>query len=283
MSEHETWRMRKTSDRIFGPVALSTLRAWACDGRIAPDDEVSEGDGPWRRACNVPDLGMDWLLELPGGDLFGPVPLSAFLDMLREGTIGPDLKVRRRDDTDFRRLGDVADGGLPGPQPEPEPAPAPEPPAAPVAPEPQAPPPATGHDADRPVEAAPVPVTEAVARESSLAEPVVSAPPTDIVPAESPAAAVSPSVSPPAVSVPGPAIAEEEIPIPADAGADHFSAVKDTKEEPGVEAPDAGTEPRPSSRISPPDEARMLSELQSALGVGRRFRVFDRLRPGRPS
>ncbi len=200
MSGHAEWRMRTTSGQAFGPVALDTLRVWACDGRVGPEDEIREGDGPWRRAGNVPDLGMDWLLELPGGELYGPVPLAAFLDMLREGAISPDLKVRRRDEIEGRRLGDLAI-------------------------------PSVGTEA--PGLASPVP-----------AEPISQGP-----------------VSGPAVSTPD-----------------------------GTPSTGGESEPARSSPVSPPsassihqqDEERMISELRSALGVGRGLRVFSRLRPGRP-
>jgi len=331
--------MRKVSGRVFGPVSLDTLRAWACDGRVAPVDEVCEGDGPWRQAGNVPDLGMEWLIELPGGELYGPVPLAAFLDMLREGSLGPDLKVRRRDDAGFRRLGDVAAEGEPKPEPavaraqEPEPAPQPGPepvstqetaavPAssdmAPPAPAPvmepsspipvdrfgaPAPPiePEASPESDSPstactgVTAAPGPSSlrpEVPDREPEVSVPAVPqgmdhAP---VVGMEVTPAPPAPA-SPPALefSVPFEGQLAREISVPPGFGADGAAAVLDASSAvPQDSAPDAAVEPEaptksspPSSRISPPDEARMLSELQSALGVGRRFRVFDRLRPGR--
>jgi len=93
---------------VFGPVPLDGLRVWACDGRVGLGDMVSAGDDVWRPARDAPELGMDWLLELPDGGVFGPVPLAAFLDMLREGAITPDFKVRRKDSSDSARIGDLA-------------------------------------------------------------------------------------------------------------------------------------------------------------------------------
>lgn len=115
MSDGENWFLRKEAGMVFGPVPLDGLRGWACDGRVGPGDEVSAGDNVWRPAHDAPELGMDWLLELPEGGVFGPVPLVAFLDMLREGAITPDFKVRRKDRSESARIGDVAAAPPPPP------------------------------------------------------------------------------------------------------------------------------------------------------------------------
>lgn len=108
MSDDDNWFLRKGPGLVYGPVPLDGLRAWACDGRVGPGDEVSAGDDVWRPAPDAPELGMDWLLELPDGGFFGPVPLAAFLGMLREGEIAPDFRVRRKDRAEPTRVGDLA-------------------------------------------------------------------------------------------------------------------------------------------------------------------------------
>ncbi len=186
MSGSDRWFLRKSSDRPFGPVTWETLRAWAADGRVEPGDEVSADDGAWRPARDIPDLGMDWLVELPDGSLFGPVPLHAFLGMLRDGSLTAGLRVRRKDQAAFRTIVDLA--------------------------------------------------------------------------AE---------------------IAAVDQPVPAEPG---VGIPLDTPRSDGVverarPASAAPASPPTASRINPPDEARMLGELRSALGVGGLFTGLKRRRP----
>jgi hypothetical protein len=202
MSDAGRWQLRNDSGRVFGPISLTDLRLWAGDGRVGPDDDVSPPGGPWRAARDVPELGMDWLLELPDGGFFGPVPLDAFLDMLREGSLGSDLRVRRKDETEFRRLGDLA--------------------AA-----------ASGMAASGP------PSVPASSGDSSCPDPASDA----------------------TRSAPGGCV-----PMAVDG--------------PGSARPVPSSPPSARS-IGSPDEERMISELRTALGVGRGLGVFARLRPGR--
>ena len=61
------WYLRKKDGEIYGPVDLETLQLWATDSRIAPEDEASTDREHWSPASGIPDLGMDWVVELRDG------------------------------------------------------------------------------------------------------------------------------------------------------------------------------------------------------------------------
>lgn len=93
-----SWYLRKSDKSIYGPVEHATLCAWAASGRIVPDDEVSEDQQHWQPAPSLSALKMDWVLDLGGGETFGPLHALALAELVRDGSVGPDQPVRHRAD-----------------------------------------------------------------------------------------------------------------------------------------------------------------------------------------
>jgi len=81
------WYLRKAGGEIFGPVPTAALRQWAAGGRIAPEDEVSSDQQTWMPAMDLPDLGLDWMVELGPDKAYGPFHLLALGDLIREGGV----------------------------------------------------------------------------------------------------------------------------------------------------------------------------------------------------
>ncbi len=94
MSEH--WHLRKPDGTVYGPVALDLLCAWATDGRVAPDDQVSADQAAWQPAPTLPALEMEWVVQLASGELLGPVHLLALRDAWQADLIAPRTAVVRR-------------------------------------------------------------------------------------------------------------------------------------------------------------------------------------------
>lgn len=92
----ETWYLRKPDGAVYGPVALDLLRAWAADGRVAPDDQLSANQADWQPAPALAALEMDWVVQLAPGDLLGPVHLLALRDAWQADLIAPRTPVVRR-------------------------------------------------------------------------------------------------------------------------------------------------------------------------------------------
>jgi hypothetical protein len=84
---HATWHLRLDDGSVYGPVTLGTLRDWAAACRIGPTHEVSDDGVRWQPAGDVAALGMQWLLELPGGERVGPLPAAAVAEMVGDGQV----------------------------------------------------------------------------------------------------------------------------------------------------------------------------------------------------
>ncbi len=87
------WYLRKKDGEIYGPVDLETLQLWATDSRIAPEDEASTDREHWSPASGIPELGMDWVVELRDGTLFGPTHLLAVKDLVQDGSVSRRGKI----------------------------------------------------------------------------------------------------------------------------------------------------------------------------------------------
>ncbi len=83
------WFVRMSNGTIFGPINTSGLSHWASDGRVMPDDEVSVDRTNWLRACDLEELGMDTMIQLPDGSFKGPYNPKSLEILAKEGKIPP--------------------------------------------------------------------------------------------------------------------------------------------------------------------------------------------------
>ena len=93
---NDRWYLRKPDGTVYGPAALEALREWAADGRIAPDDHVSQDEIAWQPAPALAALEMEWVLQLANGDLLGPVHLLALRDAWQADLVPKRAAVVRR-------------------------------------------------------------------------------------------------------------------------------------------------------------------------------------------
>ena len=89
-----SWFLRKEGRDIFGPEPMPVLVRWAAEGRIAPEDELSEDRSTWVKAPAVQPLRMEWLLDLGEDASYGPLPALAYRDALRQGAISLEARMR---------------------------------------------------------------------------------------------------------------------------------------------------------------------------------------------
>ena len=66
---------------------LSQLRQWAADACISALDKVSSDETTWVKAPMLPELQMDFLLEVEPGCLYGPTTIGAVREFLTSGEI----------------------------------------------------------------------------------------------------------------------------------------------------------------------------------------------------
>ncbi len=106
-ADHQ-WFLRKHEDgSIFGPLTFDQLAAWASSAQIAPHDSVSADQANWMKAPMLPELGMDWIVEVTSERLYGPTTLGAIREFLRLGEIGEDNFVINACDATRRQVRDI--------------------------------------------------------------------------------------------------------------------------------------------------------------------------------
>jgi hypothetical protein len=84
----QNWFLRKHEDgTVFGPLSFDQLALWASGAQVAPHDMVSVDQRNWIKAPMVPELGMDWLVEITSERYYGPTTLGAIQEFIRLGEI----------------------------------------------------------------------------------------------------------------------------------------------------------------------------------------------------
>ncbi|HEX4638182.1 MAG TPA: GYF domain-containing protein [Chthoniobacterales bacterium] len=90
----QAWFLRKYQDgAVFGPVSFDQLAAWAASAQVAPHDLVSTDQLAWLKAPMIPQLAMDWLVEVTSELLYGPTTVGAVQEFIRLGDINADTFV----------------------------------------------------------------------------------------------------------------------------------------------------------------------------------------------
>lgn len=105
----DEWYLLKVSDNeIFGPAPLDQFRIWASEAKISPLDRVSNDNRKtWLRAPMIPDLQMDWLIEMPDGFLYGPTSVGTLQEFLATGEIDENIVVINTLDRSKSRIKDL--------------------------------------------------------------------------------------------------------------------------------------------------------------------------------
>ena len=103
------WYLRKHDDgAIFGPLSFDQLARWAASAQIAPRDSVSPDAENWIKAPMLPELGMDWIVEVTSESLYGPTTLGAIREFLRLGEIDEETFVINSCETTRQQISDLA-------------------------------------------------------------------------------------------------------------------------------------------------------------------------------
>ncbi len=105
MDDTQKWYVMKQADgSIFGPIGFDVLRQWAVDAYIGPQDKVSNDSATWIKAPMVPELQMDYLLELSTDSYYGPTTVGAVREFLASGEIHDQTPVTNCKTGDTRPL-----------------------------------------------------------------------------------------------------------------------------------------------------------------------------------
>ncbi|MBT3193531.1 MAG: OmpA family protein [Verrucomicrobia bacterium] len=99
------WFVRISDGSTYGPVDLTTLQSWAAQGRIEPENELSEDQESWIHAMDLPELEMDWLVELEDGTLYGPFNIQLAPELMQRGALPPESVIKHRETGETRTMG----------------------------------------------------------------------------------------------------------------------------------------------------------------------------------
>ena len=106
----QTWYLMKNDDgTIFGPISFELLQQWSLDAQISPLDKVSNDEKNWVKAPMIPELQMDFLIEVSPDQFYGPTTLGAVREFLQAGEINADTPVTNCRDGSIRLVKDIAE------------------------------------------------------------------------------------------------------------------------------------------------------------------------------
>src|SRR3954465_15250615 len=104
----QDWFLRKHDDgQIFGPLPFVQLARWASLAQVAPHDAVSTDQMTWTKAPMLPELGMDWLVEVTSERFYGPTTLGAIQEFMRLGEISGETFVINSCDGSRKRVSEM--------------------------------------------------------------------------------------------------------------------------------------------------------------------------------
>jgi len=106
----QRWFLRKHEDgTVFGPLSFAQLAKWAAAAQVAPHDAISSDQLTWAKAPMLPELGMDWLVELTTEQYYGPTTLGAVQEFIRLGEIDGETYVINSCDGTRRQIREIAE------------------------------------------------------------------------------------------------------------------------------------------------------------------------------
>lgn len=85
------WYLKKHENgEVFGPVRFEKILDWASTAQVSPQDLVSNDQIVWMRPPMIPELEMDWLVEVGESLLYGPTTSGTLLEFVASGEISKD-------------------------------------------------------------------------------------------------------------------------------------------------------------------------------------------------
>jgi hypothetical protein len=94
MENSSHWFLMKNDDgTVFGPISFEQLRQWAVDAQVSPLDKVSTDEKTWSKAPMIPELQMDYLVEVSPDQFYGPTTIGAVREFLQVGEINAETPV----------------------------------------------------------------------------------------------------------------------------------------------------------------------------------------------
>lgn len=94
MDVTQKWFLMKHDDSaLFGPIGFELLRQWAVEAYISPLDKVSTDQVTWVKAPMIPELQMDYLIQIGPERYYGPTTVGAIREFLERGEVTQDALI----------------------------------------------------------------------------------------------------------------------------------------------------------------------------------------------
>lgn len=88
-----SYYLRTPDGTIYGPVDIVTLCIWATDARVIPGCALSERQDAWFPVETLPELRLNWSVQLADGSIYGPLNLLAIRVLASEKSIPPGARL----------------------------------------------------------------------------------------------------------------------------------------------------------------------------------------------
>ena len=105
--------LKAENSEVFGPVDFDQLTSWALTAQVSPLDKISSDQETWFKAPMVPQLGMDYLIELTSEQLYGPTTLGAIQEFINLGEVHADTNIINAKDGTSDLIGNIPNLTLP--------------------------------------------------------------------------------------------------------------------------------------------------------------------------
>ena len=108
MDDSQKWFLLKNDDgALFGPLPFAQLKQWAVDAQVSPLDKISRDEKNWVKAPMVPELEMDYLVEVSPDQFYGPTTIGAVREFLQMGEIHAETPITNCRDGRIIRVKDM--------------------------------------------------------------------------------------------------------------------------------------------------------------------------------
>lgn len=90
----DNWYLKKHENgEVFGPIPLEKIRDWAHSAQVNSQDMLSSDNVIWTQAPMIPQMEMDWLVEVNDNLLYGPTTAETLLEFNQLGEISSETTI----------------------------------------------------------------------------------------------------------------------------------------------------------------------------------------------
>jgi len=121
----DNWYLKKHENgEVFGPIPLEKIREWAHSAQVNSQDLLSSDNVIWTQAPMIPQMEMDWLVEVNEDLLYGPTTAETLLEFHQLGEISSETTIINCRTAKSLPLGEAGFYSAPEREPEEEQIPA---------------------------------------------------------------------------------------------------------------------------------------------------------------